>query len=308
MSLESGSWQKIFQNSDEPSEPEPRYAHQLVYDDVNEVQYLFGGNPGEQGSKRLDDFWELRLYRPKPEEIVRKATSVPEEEMEETYRTFAYLPTAWGIKTRVRHPLGEKLYHAGQYCLKLYEVLKPLTQPSVYHQCMSPLWQGPDSWTQVSLPGTAKIADKLMEDLAGYLPEYMIISRICHKNPDAFAVLRRIIVNVVLAFSDQAIWQMMSVSRSVVPKRKRVCNMILDNVHHQTTIGQAITEQIKEALDLCDNLIALCMTLVPGKVDKLSMEKHFSKVYPQLRQHFNVTIPGQQTRLGDRHGANRMET
>ncbi|KAF9961135.1 hypothetical protein BGZ70_008355 [Mortierella alpina] len=78
---DQGSWQKIFQNSNleqgEPCEPEPvpRYAHQLVYDDENEVQYLFGGNPGEQGnmSKRLDDFWELRLYRPKPEEILRKA-------------------------------------------------------------------------------------------------------------------------------------------------------------------------------------------------------------------------------------------
>ncbi|KAF9147139.1 Muskelin 1, intracellular mediator containing kelch motif [Linnemannia schmuckeri] len=78
---DQGSWQKIFQNSSpelgEPSEPEPapRYAHQLVYDDINEVQYLFGGNPGEQGnmSKRLDDFWELRLYRPTPEQIVRKA-------------------------------------------------------------------------------------------------------------------------------------------------------------------------------------------------------------------------------------------
>ncbi|KAI8598594.1 Muskelin N-terminus-domain-containing protein [Dissophora ornata] len=79
--VDQGSWQKIFQNSNpdlgEPSDPEPvpRYAHQLVYDEVNEVQYLFGGNPGEQGnmSKRLDDFWELRLYRPKSDEIVRKA-------------------------------------------------------------------------------------------------------------------------------------------------------------------------------------------------------------------------------------------
>ncbi|KAF9919128.1 Muskelin 1, intracellular mediator containing kelch motif [Lobosporangium transversale] len=75
-----GSWQKIFQNSSSEagdpneSEPVPRYAHQLVYDDVNEVQYLFGGNPGEQGnmSKRLDDFWELRLYRPNSEEVIRR--------------------------------------------------------------------------------------------------------------------------------------------------------------------------------------------------------------------------------------------
>ncbi|KAF9172613.1 Muskelin 1, intracellular mediator containing kelch motif [Mortierella sp. AD010] len=78
---DQGSWQKIFQNSNpelgEPNEPEPapRYAHQLVYDELNEVQYLFGGNPGEQAnmSKRLDDFWELRLYKPKPDEIVRKS-------------------------------------------------------------------------------------------------------------------------------------------------------------------------------------------------------------------------------------------
>ncbi|KAF9582337.1 hypothetical protein BGW38_000326, partial [Lunasporangiospora selenospora] len=53
---DQGSWQKIFQNANsdigEPGEPEPvpRYAHQLVYDDVNEVQYL-----------------------PTPDQIVRKA-------------------------------------------------------------------------------------------------------------------------------------------------------------------------------------------------------------------------------------------
>ncbi|KAG0236670.1 Muskelin 1, intracellular mediator containing kelch motif [Actinomortierella wolfii] len=75
---DQGSWKKIYQNSNPELgelEPAPRYAHQLVYDDVNEVQYLFGGNPGEQGnmSKRLDDFWELRLYKPKPEHIIRKA-------------------------------------------------------------------------------------------------------------------------------------------------------------------------------------------------------------------------------------------
>ncbi|ORZ16107.1 Muskelin N-terminus-domain-containing protein, partial [Lobosporangium transversale] len=78
--FDHGSWQKIFQNSSSEagdpneSEPVPRYAHQLVYDDVNEVQYLFGGNPGEQGnmSKRLDDFWELRLYRPNSEEVIRR--------------------------------------------------------------------------------------------------------------------------------------------------------------------------------------------------------------------------------------------
>ncbi|KAF9364890.1 serine/threonine-protein kinase M1 [Mortierella sp. NVP85] len=135
----------------------------------------------------------------------------------------------------------------------------------------------------------------IMMNLAGILPEYMIISRICHKNASAFEVLQHIIVNVVLAFPDQAIWQMVSVSRSVVPERKRVCNMILDTIHLRPTIGQAITERIKEALDLCDNLITLCMAPVPDKVDRLSLQKHFPKVYPQLRQHYNVAIPCQQS-------------
>ncbi|KAI8598622.1 hypothetical protein EDD21DRAFT_309126 [Dissophora ornata] len=142
----------------------------------------------------------------------------------------------------------------------------------------------------------------LMEGLAGYLPEYMflsafpqIISRICHKNPDAFAVLQHIIVNVVMAFPDQAIWQMVSVSRSIVPERKRVCNKILDSIHLQPRIGSAIVDQIREALDLCDNLIALCMAPVPDKVDKLSLERHFPRTHSQLRHHYNVTVPGQRT-------------
>ncbi|KAF9115524.1 serine/threonine-protein kinase M1 [Mortierella sp. AM989] len=129
--------------------------------------------------------------------------------------------------------------------------------------------------------------NKLMENLAGFLPEYM--------NADAFAVLQHIIVNVVLAFPDQAIWQMVSVSRSIVTERKRVCNMILDSIHLKPQIGHAIIDQIKEALDLCDNLITLCMAAVPEKVEKLSLQKHFPKVYQQLRQNYKITVPCQRT-------------
>lgn len=47
------------------SEPCPRYAHQLVYDWINKVHYLFGGNPGRHTSPelRLDDFWLLYLKK-----------------------------------------------------------------------------------------------------------------------------------------------------------------------------------------------------------------------------------------------------
>jgi len=56
-------------------EPCPRFAHQLVYHPTTRTHYLFGGNPGEDLhiKPRLDDFWELKLARPTPADIVRKA-------------------------------------------------------------------------------------------------------------------------------------------------------------------------------------------------------------------------------------------
>ncbi|XP_052287065.1 muskelin-like isoform X2 [Dreissena polymorpha] len=55
-------------------EPVPRFAHQLVYDHVRKVHYLFGGNPGKEGlpKMRLDDFWCLQLSRPSPTNLLRR--------------------------------------------------------------------------------------------------------------------------------------------------------------------------------------------------------------------------------------------
>ncbi|CAG7818322.1 unnamed protein product [Allacma fusca] len=63
------SWNQI-QNM----EPCPRFAHQLVYDHVNKLHYLFGGNPGrtKDPKLRLDDFWRLRLIRPSRQDLLRR--------------------------------------------------------------------------------------------------------------------------------------------------------------------------------------------------------------------------------------------
>ncbi|KAK2582051.1 hypothetical protein KPH14_002756 [Odynerus spinipes] len=55
-------------------EPCPRFAHQLVYDRIKKVHYLFGGNPGRSclPNLRLDDFWQLKLCRPSHEQILKK--------------------------------------------------------------------------------------------------------------------------------------------------------------------------------------------------------------------------------------------
>ncbi|SNX84669.1 related to Muskelin [Melanopsichium pennsylvanicum] len=57
------------------TEPQPRYAAQLVFDDRKKVYYLHGGNPEDVLDRcyRLDDFWRLTLLRPTPGEILRRA-------------------------------------------------------------------------------------------------------------------------------------------------------------------------------------------------------------------------------------------
>ncbi|KAI3652008.1 hypothetical protein MP228_003311 [Amoeboaphelidium protococcarum] len=62
----------------EGKEPSPRFAHQLIYDDLTGDQYLFGGNPGasdvtgQPQNVRLDDFWLLKLKRPSYGEILQR--------------------------------------------------------------------------------------------------------------------------------------------------------------------------------------------------------------------------------------------
>ena len=75
-----GRWSKILPLADSP-QPQPRYAHQVVYDLPTGAIYMHGGNAGlggdedepasgtegaesnEGGEKRLDDFWKLEIVR-----------------------------------------------------------------------------------------------------------------------------------------------------------------------------------------------------------------------------------------------------
>ncbi|XP_068526202.1 muskelin isoform X2 [Anas acuta] len=77
------SWSCVYKNDQaakenpgkslQEEEPCPRFAHQLVYDELHKVHYLFGGNPGKSCSPkmRLDDFWSLKLCRPSKEYLLR---------------------------------------------------------------------------------------------------------------------------------------------------------------------------------------------------------------------------------------------
>ncbi|XP_037092841.1 muskelin-like isoform X2 [Pollicipes pollicipes] len=81
--IKQNKWSCIYRNRLEPGpsddarplvEPCPRFAHQLVFDHIRKVFYLFGGNPGRKCNPkmRLDDFWRLKLTRPTCTEILRQ--------------------------------------------------------------------------------------------------------------------------------------------------------------------------------------------------------------------------------------------
>ncbi|KAI9353852.1 Muskelin N-terminus-domain-containing protein [Obelidium mucronatum] len=82
--IKKGKWTRVYYNENttadywskmKDKEPCPRFAHQLVYDSVRRVQYMFGGNPGDPTNLnlRLDDLWELHLLRPNAEDVARRA-------------------------------------------------------------------------------------------------------------------------------------------------------------------------------------------------------------------------------------------
>uniref|UniRef100_A0A3Q4HW80 Muskelin 1, intracellular mediator containing kelch motifs n=1 Tax=Neolamprologus brichardi TaxID=32507 RepID=A0A3Q4HW80_NEOBR len=105
-------------------EPCPRFAHQLVYDEMHKVHYLFGGNPGKSCSPkmRLDDFWSLKLCRPSKEYLlrhcrylIRKYRSVPLKATSSHQRLFCVLqfqllPSALFKSSSDFIPLGKNLF------------------------------------------------------------------------------------------------------------------------------------------------------------------------------------------------------
>ncbi|XP_073998988.1 muskelin 1 isoform X2 [Rhodnius prolixus] len=74
--IKDNKWSCVYKNENESGtaqycctaqnmEPCPRFAHQLVYDQVTKIHFLFGGNPGVSAipKLRLDDFWKLHFNR-----------------------------------------------------------------------------------------------------------------------------------------------------------------------------------------------------------------------------------------------------
>ncbi|CAB4058069.1 MKLN1 [Lepeophtheirus salmonis] len=80
--ISSNTWTCLYRNdkgggsnSNAQKEPQPRYAHQIVYNENLKIHYMFGGNPGgREGNEdkiRFGDFWSLYFVRPSKKEVLR---------------------------------------------------------------------------------------------------------------------------------------------------------------------------------------------------------------------------------------------
>ncbi|KAH9942390.1 Muskelin N-terminus-domain-containing protein [Epithele typhae] len=135
-----GRWSKILPRGDKEKEkekkteegegetPQPRYAHQVVYDATSGSVLMHGGNAGvgrdadekveepaartdgeagapaaaEGGEHRLDDFWHLEIVRPSDEEIVRRAVyEVRQQQFREMCEDGPPIKALTFIQTRV---------------------------------------------------------------------------------------------------------------------------------------------------------------------------------------------------------------
>lgn len=136
------------------TEPCPRYAHQLVYDQRRQQHYLFGGNPGKHTlpQLRLDDFWVLRLEKPTRGQVLRhnlyliRRLHYEEIARDDPVRALQYLQTS----------LSEIIDHTDPVQLKEFHKLTRLlfrTQPLPLSAAGSPEQQ------QLQAGGNATASD-----------------------------------------------------------------------------------------------------------------------------------------------------
>ncbi|KAF9424713.1 hypothetical protein HW555_000014 [Spodoptera exigua] len=138
-SLRRLTWSCVYRNdSVAPNEPRPRFAHQLVYDPVKKIHYLFGGNPGNQGSPRvrLDDLWALRLRRPTLGGV-RQSVLGADEPYPEPTQPFEEIkeptPDTWDVGPDDEDPSEQEEtaeWNARAQRMKLYDWLCRFFRPS----------------------------------------------------------------------------------------------------------------------------------------------------------------------------------
>ncbi|XP_046670128.1 serine/threonine-protein kinase ATR-like [Homalodisca vitripennis] len=171
----------------------------------------------------------------------------------------------------------------------------------------------------ISIPNrnTANLAERratmdkmttLIETFIERLPTYMfmtafsqLISRICHPLKDCYKILRRVIIKIIIAYPQQALWMFLSVYKSPYTVRVKKCEDVLRSSEIQQE--GALCQVISDFRDLFDKLIELGNKSNPekgaaisiksflGSLYRLVSSPSFSKVVIPLQKFRTISLP-----------------
>jgi len=142
----------------------------------------------------------------------------------------------------------------------------------------------------------ASIKD-MMENFAKSIPSHcwlislpQLISRICHKNNEVAFIARHIVVQTIMQYPQQGLWQMAAVSKSGVQVRRSAASGILGNAKKA-----AKTEHERfifaESGALCEQLIKLCHSTPASSRRVLSARKDLGLTTLTRTMPLRVMIP-----------------
>jgi serine/threonine-protein kinase ATR len=137
----------------------------------------------------------------------------------------------------------------------------------------------------------------MMEKFAKSIPSHcwlislpQLISRICHKNSEVVNITRHIVVQTIMQYPQQGLWQMAAVSKSGVQVRRSAASGILGNAkkaaksEHERSI-------FSESGALCEQLIKLCHSIPASNRRVLSARKDLSLTTLTRTMPLRVMIP-----------------
>ncbi|GFR86846.1 serine/threonine-protein kinase atr, partial [Elysia marginata] len=146
------------------------------------------------------------------------------------------------------------------------------------------------------------LIQQLNEQLAPYqmftaFPQ--LISRICHAQPDVFQQLEEIISDLLLKYPQQAMWMMMSVSKSSYPMRVKRCQEIFVTAIHKdgnlTKFVQDCKKLTERLLELCEKDFGNCSTVNLNQsfkpLKRLLEDSKFSQILLPLQSAVTVKLP-----------------
>ncbi|EEY63983.1 phosphatidylinositol kinase (PIK-L4) [Phytophthora infestans T30-4] len=112
------------------------------------------------------------------------------------------------------------------------------------------------------LTGITQVVDEAIESLPAY--EWLVCfpqvtSRICHPNPDVVDSVKRIMVQVLLAYPTQAMWSLLGLSRSLNSQRKNRAREIISSAQKQFLHQglREIADSFSEGMKMAEELISL---------------------------------------------------